>query len=489
MNTKRLMLLFLCIGLFSCQEKKENFFLFTLQVEDPNLEQEYSINTSSFGTEAAYSFTLDENGSYATEVKIDEPKTISLSGNFYKSLYVTPGKSLTVKVKMDDKTPVFSYEGEGAVYPQIFDQLATLDQEFSDKYEELDHRQYSLDWDTFKQELDELTEKKRTIVETKTNNLSKDFEIVLEAHLFASKVNEMNLYGSYYNAYKKEEGEADFSVPGKADFYSQAFAFDAKALASAEFSNLISSYVTSKGIDQLGDLGDTPWYSIPNNWSKIYEFTKTNKNIPDAYKAYMLGSYVSSLTMALGIDGAWDIKEDFVKSYPNYNQVDQINTAYEKWEPLRKGNVAPDFEYESLNGEMVSLSSLKGSVVYVDVWATWCGPCISEFPSYKALKKRLEDAKDVKWLYVSVDEAKDKEKWVNFLAKNELDGIQLFGGNGWDTSITEKYQIRGIPRYLLIDKDGKIHSSNAPRPSSGDIIYDEIQKLRGVRLERATSLK
>ena len=363
-----------------------------------------------------------------------------------------------------------------------------IDKDFADKHKELKYRQFSLPWEDFDQQLHEVYEAKENIV-TDAEGLSDDFKVVMKAHLFAGTINILTTFESYYNFYQKEEGEEDFVVPGKEDMYSDAFAFDEVALVSSEFSRLVNGYITAEGVKALGDLGDTPWYSLPENWKKMYEWTKSDESIPDVYKEHMLSSYVSGLTMSLGIDGAWDIKEDFVNSFPNASSVESINASYAKWELLKKGKKAPNFEYEALNGEKVSLSSLKGSVVYVDVWATWCGPCIAEFPSYKALKKRLKDAKDVKWLYVSVDDAKDKEKWVKFLAKNELDGIQLFSGSGWETEITELYQIRGIPRYILVDKEGNIHSANAPRPSSGDLIYNEIQKLRGVSLEKALSMK
>ena len=194
--------------------------------------------------------------------------------------------------------------------------------------------------------------------------------------------------------------------------------------------------------------------------------------------------------MFAGVDIGDEIRKDFVFKYPENDEVEALNAQYKKWETLKRGNPALDFTYEDVSGEMVSLSDYYGNVIYIDVWATWCGPCISEFPSSKDLKARLADAEDVVFMYVSVDDADDKETWKTVLVKHGLaEGVNLFAGGGWESTINELYQIQGIPRYILIDKEGKIFKSQAPRPSSDNLIYNDIQKLRGVSLDRALSMK
>ena len=490
MPIKKLIAAVLLLTIFACQPQQPEKMTLTLQVEGADPETEYKVFASGSTMDEAsktFKFTEDQT-EYTVEIPLDGPKMIPVYGDFYKVIYAEPGENLTLKATKNEDKFEYAYAGSAAPYMEVLDGIGKLDSDFVQKHKNLKYRHFSLAWEDFDSQLNAVYEGKEELIAS-TTELSGDFKAVMKAHLFAGKVNMLSTYEVYFNRFQKEEGAEDFEVPGIEDKYKQAFAFDDIALASTDFGRLISGYVTSEGVEALGDLGDTPWYSLPENWEKMYEWVKADATVPDAYKEHMLGSYVSGLTMSLGIDGAWDIKEDFVKTYPDAPSVQSINANYAKWEPLKKGNPAPDFEYESLEGGKVSLSSLKGNVIYVDVWATWCGPCISEFPSYKILKKRLKDAKDVKWLYVSVDDAKAKEKWVESIAKHELDGIQLFSGGGWDASITDLYQIKGIPRYILVDKEGNIHSANAPRPSSGDLIYNEIQKLRGVSLEKALSMK
>lgn len=134
----------------------------------------------------------------------------------------------------------------------------------------------------------------------------------------------------------------------------------------------------------------------------------------------------------------------------------------------KPGQPAINFSGTDIKGKKISLSDFKGKMVMVDVWATWCGPCIQESPFFEKLITDYK-GKDIVFMGVSVDVAKDKAKWEKFVKDNELHGVQLFAGNGWESDIAKFYQINSIPRFLLFDKKGNIVSINAPRPSSSEI--------------------
>jgi len=123
-----------------------------------------------------------------------------------------------------------------------------------------------------------------------------------------------------------------------------------------------------------------------------------------------------------------------------------------------------DFTYPNKNGNEISLASFMGKMVYVDVWATWCGPCIAEIPALQELEKDYH-GKNIVFISVSVDE--DKEAWLKMVEEKQLGGIQLWA-DGW-SKITKDYAIFGIPRFLLFSADGKVISNDAPRPSNDEI--------------------
>ena len=95
--------------------------------------------------------------------------------------------------------------------------------------------------------------------------------------------------------------------------------------------------------------------------------------------------------------------------------------------------------------------------------------CIAWPTSVSCLKKLEEElhGEDIVFLGVSVDESKDKQKWLDFIEKEDLKGVQLLAG-GW-SKITKDYKINGIPRFMVFDKQGNIVSVDAPRPSSPEL--------------------
>lgn len=142
------------------------------------------------------------------------------------------------------------------------------------------------------------------------------------------------------------------------------------------------------------------------------------------------------------------------------------------------GKPSPVFtNYENINGSKTSLSDLKGKYVYVDVWATWCGPCKAEIPHLKSLEKEFH-GKAIEFVSISVDNGRgykdnsveaSKEGWKKMIAEKKLEGIQLFADKDWKSDFIVGYGIRSIPRFILIDKEGNVVDANAPRPSSPKI--------------------
>ncbi|MBK5720351.1 TlpA family protein disulfide reductase [Dysgonomonas sp. Marseille-P4677] len=162
---------------------------------------------------------------------------------------------------------------------------------------------------------------------------------------------------------------------------------------------------------------------------------------------------------------------DFGKEFSKYLGTDSQKERFKELLNLKaknaKGDPAVDFKFQNSEGKEVALSDFKGKVVYIDIWATWCGPCKKEIPHLKMLEEEYK-GKNVVFLGVSIDVQKDHPKWQKFLIDNKMKGIQLFAGDKAG-DISKPYKIKGIPRFMLIDKDGKIVSSDAPRPSSPEI--------------------
>lgn len=130
---------------------------------------------------------------------------------------------------------------------------------------------------------------------------------------------------------------------------------------------------------------------------------------------------------------------------------------------LEKGDQAPGFTLPDSSGQTVSLSDFKGKVIYLDIWASWCAPCLLQMKYAETLKEHFKDNPDVVFLYISIDQ--DKQKWLNALQKRHLKGVHLHSKNGEDQNIVRNYDVPSIPRFVLIDKEGKIAYPKAKAPS------------------------
>ena len=133
------------------------------------------------------------------------------------------------------------------------------------------------------------------------------------------------------------------------------------------------------------------------------------------------------------------------------------------------GTASPTFKYENHKGGVTSLEDLKGKYVYVDVWATWCGPCRQEIPFLQKTEVAYH-GKNIEFVSISIDEQKNHDKWSKFVTEKNLGGIQLLADKDWKSDFVKGYKIDGIPRFILISPEGKIVNADAPRPSSPELV-------------------
>ena len=172
--------------------------------------------------------------------------------------------------------------------------------------------------------------------------------------------------------------------------------------------------------------------------------------------------------------------QTYVKLAANDKGINRIKEKYDRIKNLKKGSPSPSFNYPDSSGKNISLESLKGKLVYVDVWATWCGPCKAQIPFLKQLEEKYRE-EDIAFVSLSIDQLKNISQWKDMIVDKKLEGIQIIADKAWRSKFVTDYVIEGIPRFILIDKDGNLMDPMAPRPAiyvDGEMqLNEEIQKI------------
>ncbi|MFD2147124.1 TlpA family protein disulfide reductase [Mucilaginibacter antarcticus] len=251
---------------------------------------------------------------------------------------------------------------------------------------------------------------------------------------------------------------ADFDI-NNADLFKLSgnyrYMLDRKIAEMVSAEKMKTSYASNKSADEM-------------------TFDVTLKEISNPYIKQRLTFPTMRLLLRPSRDSVDAIYSKFMAMATDQYYKTQVETLYKSIKLYGKGGQTPLFVFDDVNNKPIALKDiLKGNYVYIDIWATWCGPCIAEIPSLKKMEEKYHD-KPIKFVSISIDADKDKEKWKSFVKDKQLGGIQVYAGRNSD--FVTKYNVPFIPRFILLDPNGKIVSEDAERPSNPKL-QEQLDKL------------
>ncbi|MDR6782651.1 thiol-disulfide isomerase/thioredoxin [Pedobacter africanus] len=156
--------------------------------------------------------------------------------------------------------------------------------------------------------------------------------------------------------------------------------------------------------------------------------------------------------------------DKYLTQYATAEDARETLLIFEKFTRVKTGKEPPFFTLKNQDGKDVTLKDFAGKVVYMDFWSSGCGPCRYEMKNGSPkLHASFKDNKEVVFLYISIDDSADL--WKKAIADDKIEGIHLLSPGGFKSPVAEAFNIMGIPRYIIIGRDGKIFDDDAPRPS------------------------
>jgi len=209
-----------------------------------------------------------------------------------------------------------------------------------------------------------------------------------------------------------------------------------------------------------------------------------------------LGEKLQSMMYAINNDTlkSYFLKEQLgvlpVNNLSEFKQVFTVQSKYATLPSVKKaydrvygqfandttfiGKSAYDFSLPDTTGKIVSMKDFKGKVILIDVWATWCGPCKAQFPFLKAIEEEYHDNKNIVFVGISLDKVEVKQKWLDLIRKEQLQGVQLLDDFG--KTFGRKYGLNAIPRFMLIDKQGKWIEIHCPLPETKESLKKYLDR-------------
>jgi len=444
------MLLLAAIAVISCKDevKVPEYAIINGSVQNSDAE---TATIRGFDMQIEMPISAEGKFSDTLHIKTNGIYTLYI-GREATSTYLRKGSTLSISVDVVQFDETIKYEGDAAAENNYLAAKYLLSEQ-EKPFQEV----YAMDEVAFLKEANAIDQTYKDLL-AKTEGLSEDFIAIETKDLMYSHAMNLENYLGYHrlftgdNSVEVSEGYYDFT---KNINYADTTAYR----NSTAYSRMLDTHF-NRLVDEVANLDPDA------NRATTY-LNVVDQNLPNGYaKDQLMYTFLRyGLTPDAGMEEVYLV---YKNSNPSAENLQKVTERYSKLKPLLAGNPSPGFDYENHKGGTTNLTDLNGKYVYVDVWATWCGPCIREIPSLKLVEKDYH-GKNIVFVSLSIDETKDYDKWKTMVAEKELGGIQLIADKNWDSEFVKEYGILGIPRFILIDPQGNIVSADAPRPSDAKL--------------------
>lgn len=404
---------------------------------------------------------FDANGNFVDTLYLEKGRDFSIAiERSFATIHLKPGDDLNIIADGNDLETTIKFSGSAAPianYLLKYEQLFTTQNEQYTAILKLDESEFKKEKEAYENSICQALES--------TDGLTGEFIAAQKRDLHYGMVS------SYLNHAERHgdaiEDENYKSSPNFLDIVSTVDLNDAKELKrSLHYGLLLKKYYTVE-YAKTGDFYE-------EDKVKFVQFLEDKITDPIIKEEllYLYGQPI--ITSTKEVELCYEILN---RNISNEEYKASIEEKYNQLKVTQPGQDSPTFNnYQNVDGGTNSLSDFRGKYVYIDIWATWCGPCKAEFPYLKEVEQKYHQNKNIVFISLSIDTQRSVEQWKTYVKENKLGGVQLITDNDRKSDFIANYQIEGIPRFILIDPTGKIVSADAPRPSDKALIelFDEL---------------
>lgn len=402
---------------------------------------------------------VNTDGTFTKSFELIDPSYFNFrAGRISNTIVVFPGDNLTINLDAKNPSEGPQFTGNNAQLNNYIFEANGITKNMMQNFRAL----YALPKDQFTGKLDSV--KNETMQKLSSLGLDNDDEFI---ELEKARINYQikGILYDYPNYNARLTGTEfvfnsdDYLFMNEVDFNNEIH-FNIN-----EYSNLVYKHLQQVFWSSLEDDEHKGKSEFERNimYFELVDSLITNQTIRD----YMKFNSTSETIKWANLEVAKNVADHFIADAQTDIYKEIAQAAIAKRMLLAPGQPAPGFTLTAIDGKEYSLSDFKGKLVYIDFWATWCGPCLREIPSFKKIKDAYAN-KDIVFLAISLDD--DKEAWQKMVTTDpNLSGIQLYAEKAWSSDVAKLYQIYGIPTFVLIDAEGKIIEYPATRPSDPEL--------------------
>lgn len=406
-----------------------------------------------------FTINVNKDGTFEDTLTLNKGYYYLFDGEEQSRFYVTPGDNLHITLNTNEFDETITYRGTGSVFNNYLAKRVLL----RESYDNLNQMPYylKLDETSFVSLVDSLYDLNMALLS--------QFDLPSDLYFIeknAAKYERLRKLCEYEPLKRYFTGQDSFRVSKNyPDQYKGLDLGDEKLIDVPDYLEVASSYISDKTRAAYKKSPSQDPFDLYLN--QVKKHTKSPE-VCDALAHFHARMQLSSVR---NLDSSYT---HLMTLITNDDHKKEFEDRYTKLKRIDKGQPSPSFSFEDSSARKFTLQDFKGKYVYIDVWATWCGPCIKEIPHLLELEKEME-GKNI--AFVSICQNDDRQRWLKYLGSHEMSGTQLYAERG-DNAFFDSYLIRGIPHFILLDPEGNIVYSDALRPSNPSF-HKELNELLG----------